>query len=282
MAEWEEKLQEQRQRMDEIAPPAEQIAKLKAMMRLNQLSAQAQMHGALMRMQRPQQGVEDILKYYSAMDVPSRATTIELPGIKQAYFSVMEYLARPFVHKARLTAANLARASEEKMTEPPTDDPETLSWFQPAKMLTTAKGVTEGWRGTDEAIAEARRAEMQKKVDEAKQMFEDALRTEYQGRSKYASASAFIDQLAESHVKRGFLDANSLLQMYTTAGTLAGAGARQAAKDYVKEIDPREMKVRAIKELLHQRIRQRPPTVRVEIPDPDSQDKIDAETATRG
>ena len=100
---WETQLEEQRQRMDEITPPAEQVAKLKAMIRLNQLKTQAEQYGSTMRGLRPQTGVSDILKYYSAMDVPTRSTTISLPGLKQA--GVTEYFTRPIVHKIRVCAA---------------------------------------------------------------------------------------------------------------------------------------------------------------------------------
>jgi hypothetical protein len=276
---WEAQLEEQRKRMDEITPPSEQVAKLKAMIRLNQIKAQAEQYGSLMRGMRPQTGVEDILKYYSAMDVPTRSTTVTLPGLKQA--GAMEYFSRPVVHKIRLSAAEAARLAEEKMTEPPTDDPESMKFFQPAKLLAAGKGITSGWKQKDEEIASTQHAEMAKKVEDAKKMFEAALRAEYQNRQKVASAPELIDQFADCYVKRGFADLNSLLQAYTTGGTLLGAGAHQAAKDYVKEVDPREMRVRAMKELLHQRVRQRPPVVRVEVPSGNSQDEVDAETASK-
>ena len=275
---WETNLQEQRRRMDAITPPSEQVAKLKALIRLNQIKAQAEAYGASMRGARPEMGVSDILKHYADMDVPMRSTTVAMPGLKQA--GITEYMTRPFIHAIKLRAANLAHAADESMLEPPTDDPESLKWFQPARMMTAGQGVVSGWSSADEAAAKSKRDEMDRKVQGAKKMFEDALKMEYQTRNKAASAPELIDQMADTHVKKGFLDMDSLLQMYATGGTLLGAGARQAAKDYVQDVDPREMKLKAIKELLHQRIRRQPPVVRVEIPGESSQDKADAATAS--
>jgi hypothetical protein len=276
---WEAKLEEQRQRADALTPPSERVARLKAMARLNQIREQAMSLGSTMRMSRPQAGVSDILKYYSDMDVPTRSTTVTLPGLKQA--GVLEYMSRPIVDSIRMRAAEAARMADEELTKTPTDDPESLRWYQPMQIMAHGKGVTEGWHRANEDVASKQRTEMEQKVEEAKKMFDAALRTEYQNRNKSASVNDVIDQLAESHVKRGFADLNSLIQMYATGGTLLGAGAHQAAKDYVKEKDPREMKLRAIKDILHQRIRQRPPVVRVSVPEPDSHDVTDAETASK-
>jgi hypothetical protein len=276
---WQAQLEEQRQRMDAITPPSEQVAKLKAMIRLDQIRSQSEQYGSRLRGARPQVGISDILKHYSSMDVPTRSTTVTLPGLKQA--GALEYFSRPIVHKIRLSAAEAARIAEEKMTEPPTDDPESMKFFQPAKYLTVGKGIASGWKQKDEEIAAGQRASMAKKVDEAKKMFEESLRAEYQNRQKVASAPELVDQLADCYVKRGFANLDSLLQAYTTGGTILGAGAHQAAKDYVKEVDPREMRLRAMKELLHQRTRQRPPVVRVEVPSGNDQDKVDAETASK-
>jgi hypothetical protein len=276
---WEAKLEEQRQRADALAPSSEQVAKLKAMVRLNQIREQAMGVGANLRLAQPQVGVSDILKYYSAMDVPTRSTTVTLPGLKQA--GVFDYLSRPIVDSIRMRAAEAARMADEELTKAPTDDPESLRWYQPLQIMAHGKGVTEGWHRANETEAAKQRAEMEQKVEAAKKMFDEALQSEYRGRNKSASANEVIDQLADSHVKQGFADLNSLIQLYATGGTLLGAGAHQAAKDYVKDTDPREMKLRAIKEVLHQRIRQRPPVVHVSVPEPDSQDVTDAETATK-
>jgi len=276
---WEAKLEEQRRRADELTPPSERIAKLKAMARLNQIREQAMGVGAGMRMARPQAGVSDILKYYSAMDVPTRSTTVTLPGLKQA--GVLEYMSRPIIDSIRMRAAEAAQMADEELTKSPTDDPESLRWYQPLQIMAHGKGVTEGWHRANEDVAAKHRDEMGQKVDEAKKLFDEALRTEYQNRNKTASVNEALDQLAESHVKLGFADLNSLMQLYATGGTLLGAGAHQAAKDYVKETDPREMKLRAIKDILHQRIRQRPPVVHVSVPEPDSHDITDAETANK-
>ena len=276
---WEAKLEEQRQRADALTPPSERVAKLKAMARLNQIREKAMELGSTMRMSRPQAGVSDILKYYSDMDVPTRSTTVTLPGLKQA--GALEYMSRPIVDSIRMRAAEAARMVDEELTKAPTDDPESTRWYQPLQIMAHGKGVTEGWNKADMDVSSKRRSEMDQKVEEAKRMFDEALRSEYQNRNKAASVNDVIDQLAEVHVKQGFADLNSLIQLYATGGTLLGAGAHQAAKDYVKEQDPREMKLRAIKEILHQRVRQHPPVVRVSVPEPDSHDITDAETATK-
>jgi len=268
MADWEKRLAEQEQRMSRHAPAAAQTAKLKALARLEEIKARAFSMGYDMRKMKGEHGMPELLAGLEDMSIPSREMAIE-PVEKSGMLGLLTGigggLATDVANSMQFKLMQMRHQMELRANRPLPDDPEKIPGFGVLKLLAKPKGMVEGWQAAEKEEVEKRRAELGSQVDAAKQEFERALKDEYEAGRKTASAGETIDWLADGFIKAG-LTLDDLLNTYATAALPLGIGAHEMGKQYVEDVDPRALRMKAIKELLYQRMRARPPIITVKPP----------------
>jgi hypothetical protein len=165
----------------------------------------------------------------------------------------------------------MADAKKEKLTRV-TSDPKTLPFYYPALAISTPKAFMEGYQTAETDNAKKMREEMDKKLQEAKTEFEQAMQEEYSDKQKAASAGQLIDGLALVHVKEAEGELNTAMGMYLALASLLGMGAHNVGKSWVEKRDPRYQKMKAVKEMVMRRSYLQPPSVLVAPPDEEEEE----------
>jgi hypothetical protein len=194
-------------------------------------------------------------------------------------------LTEPIRYGAQDVKAELARMADERFQEAttPTSEPKTLPWYYPAMAATVPTAFTSGYRQADTDADAAVKAQMAEKVEAARQDFEKALEHEYrlsrqrkEAAAPVATPGELIDGLAQIHlIKESAGELNTAAGMYLALATLLGMGSYQVGKNWAEKNDPRYQRVKAMKDVIRQRMRSRPLPVLVSSEPLDAPDPVE-------
>jgi len=153
-----------------------------------------------------------------------------------------------------------------------TSDPSTLPWYYSGMVSAAPKTFMSGYSDAEKEADKRRLEEITGKMESAQADFEKALADEYRqsrGGIKTASCGAFIDGLAQVHVKAAEGELNQALGAYLAVASLLGQTAHSSAYDWVSKRDPARQKLDAFREAIKQRMRMQIAPVQIESPTPE-------------
>lgn len=258
---WRAKLEDQTKRMDAIAPSAKQIATEKALETLNKLKENSFNLGYNLRSQAQRPGNYELLNDLQRIGMPGREVMIELPATKEA-----NIVADTALRHARTAGEDYVVKLKEFLDNRlqrgtnSTTDPTTLPWYMPAATMTAPSAFIHGYHGADTDFNKQLNSQLDTKIDEARKQFEDALQTEYDSRAyKRAScASEFISNLANFHVKVADGELNQILGAYGSLASVLAAAGYAGGRKWVESNDPRQQRLKALKEHIYKRMQNKP------------------------
>jgi hypothetical protein len=276
--EWERRIAEQKGALGKVIPSSSEEATLKALQALKEMRERAYGLGYTLRSLSQQGGLEDLMKEMEPTNVPGREMLIDLPALKAGSCDWVEdrmwskeagifgAMTEPLRHGAQDVKAEIARAADERLEEATrtTSDPSTLPWYYPAMAVTAPTAFSQGYRRATEDSESKTKREMTDKVEAARREFEAALEHEYRLSRQNQSAAPpsnpgeLIDALAQMHVKSAEGELNTAAGMYLALASLLGMGSYQLGKTWAEKNDPRYQRVKAMKDVIKQRMRARP------------------------
>jgi hypothetical protein len=267
---WQDRLQQQEQRLHSVVPSGREEALSRAKVLLDQIRNMSYDMGFGMRSQ-VQKPVESLLPPDDAAGVPGREKMINLPATMKGaeWFepkllskqALMGFLTEPIGNKLEDMSLDLKSKLDARTARGTrvTGDPSTLPTFYPAAALTAPKGFMDGYRAADKSQSDRLREEMDHRLEKARKEFETALSDEYaSSRAKAASAGELIDGLAHWWTKEADGEINQAMGMYLAAAGLLGVGSHAAVKGLWEKRDPRYQKLKAMKDLIKARQRHSP------------------------
>lgn len=276
---WEKRIAEQQGRMNQIVPSSSQEATVAALKSLMEMKNKAHALGYTLRSLSQQQGLKELMKELEPTHMPGREMLIDLPALKEGSCGWVEdkmwskeagifgALTDPIRYGAQDAKAELARIADESIGEGTrtTSDPKTLPWYYPAMAATVPHAFTSGYRKAETDAETSIKSEMAKRVESARMDFEKALEEEYRHSRRFKEGSAvetpgeLIDGLAQLHIeKKAEGELNTAAGMYLALATLLGMGSYQLGKSWTEKNDPRYQRLKAMKDVIKQRMRQKP------------------------
>lgn len=262
---WEQRLAAQQRQMNQVVPSTEQATALKALAKLKMLREQAYQLGYMLRNSNRKDPMQELLGN-TTMSIPTREVPITLPAVqeveKKALFGP---ILDPLKYALQSTRVGLSRFADEKIQEgrQVTDDPSTLWWYYPSVSMQAPRAFAEGYGKADEEETTKTHLALDERISKAREQYERALKDEYNQSRKAASAGELIDGLAKFHVKHAEGELNTGAGMYLALASLLGQGSYYQAKRWTEEHDPRVLQIKAMKDLIKQRMRSQPPLLRV-------------------
>jgi len=285
IADWAERLEDQRARLSKKIPSSNVESAARATELLDKLKAMSYQLGYGMRKERVT-GVSRILpREPGDPGVPGREIVIDLPSTKKGWYDprlaskeagLLSAITDPIGEQVEETSLDLQRAADEKMRQATrvTASPHTLPWFYPAAALTVPKAFSQGYQTAEQEVDARETHDLNRRLQKAKKEFEQALEDEYAESRKAASAGELVDGLAQLHVKAAEdYNLNTALGVYLALASLAGTGAHNVSKSWAEKRDPRYQRLEALQQAMQKRMRAKPPRVVVAAPEQTLEEK---------
>jgi len=188
----------------------------------------------------------------------------------------------PLRHGTQDLVADLMRYLAEKKEEATrvTTDPSTHPAYYSSLAIGVPKAFTTGYQTAGKEIQEDTRKKVDTELDHAKKEFEQALSGAYDQNKLEGAAeqkvAAFIDGIAQMHVKEADGELNQLTNVYMGLATLLGSGAFHVGHNWAEKNDKSLQELKAMREYLRRRAYVHPPVI---LAEPEGASEVKAEPA---
>jgi hypothetical protein len=264
MRDWKERSADQLQRMRRHIPTSREESDRNTQEALEQIKKLMHGLGYQFRMQRHLAGSpeQDSILPAGEPGIPGRDVSITLP--KSAEWLEPRLLSKEALGPIQAGLQTRAIETKSKFKEKKrrafmrTESPLTNPLFGPMAVITAPEAFRHGFQQADTDAQAAKNKILDRKLEEAKNDFEQALAEEYLGQ-KSASAGQWIDEFAQVMLKaaddRGI--GMKMLNTYLTLATLLGYGTHRASKKFVEKHEPAAQKHKLLRMALRQKMHER-------------------------